>query len=485
MKKQVLSFTEFINEAYSMINEGKTWSDVKTLLSDYLNQEAQDILANIESCLASDARSKTDFSGKTNILDSAGAMFAKVVSERLDSKYTNITEISTTISDLTYNKVIQGSVYATKSNPIGSSLGTNYGTFPVEDGKIKLQDALNAINIANMKKLYVYDTTDQTKRGSEFSQALKSDLQKGPWWLFGWKPGEKRKIYQSGSQDQVYITQIEDKLEVGKWSNNDKVTPASGVAPVDMSIDRGRKDKKRVFGTKKDSLTKAGQAYFTYVFYAVDPKSINAGKNKGADMTVNDIKMVKIPVKTPDVTEKLNIQDNGVLFTVNTSTLLEDGKKHIYNAITQNFTSVSEITVQGSASQEGDKANNEKLCKDRASAVVAYLKTVIDGGTITASDTANIQPATPATDEATRKTWRNVILTIKGTKINPGISKEEIKYVPITKKVKCDLVTIKEIQMTFNVEIDQDFAKKAGFLIRGVDTKGSTEYSGRSAGTRS
>ena len=164
---------------------------------------------------------------------------------------------------------------------------------------------------------------------------------------------------------------------------------------------------------------------------------------------------------------------------------MEDGKKHIYNAITQNFTSVSEITVQGSASQEGDKANNEKLCKDRASAVVAYLKTVIDGGTITASDTANIQPATPATDEATRKTWRNVILTIKGTKINPGISKEEIKYVPITKKVKCDLVTIKEIQMTFNVEIDQDFAKKAGFLIRGVDTKGSTEYSGRSAGTRS
>ncbi len=480
MKKQVLSFTEFVNEAYSMINEGKTWSDVKTLLSDYLDAEGKDILANIESCLASDARSKEDFSGKTSILDSAGAMFAKVVSEKLNSKYTNIVNIDTEINDLSYNKVIQGSVYATASNPIGSNLGTNYGKFPVEDGKIKLQDALNAINVTNMKKLAIYDTTDQTKKGSEFSQALKSDLQKGPWWLLGWKPGEKRKIYESGSQDQVYITQIEDKLEVGKWSNNDKVTPASGVKPVDMSIDRGLKAKKRVTGNKTDVLKKAGEAKFTYVFYAVDPKSINSGKNKGADLTVNDIKIVKIPVKTPDVTEKLNIQDNGVLFTVNTSTLLEDGKKHIYNAITQNFTSVSEITVQGSASQEGDKANNEKLCKDRASAVVAYLKTVIDGGTITASDTANIQPATPVTDEATRKTWRNVILTIKGTKINSGISKEEIKYVPVTKKVKCDLVTIKEIQMTFTVEIDQDFAKKAGFLKRGVDTKGL-----KSAGTRS
>ena len=44
MKKQVLSFSEFINEAYSMmINEAKTWEDVKTLLADQIDKDTANI----------------------------------------------------------------------------------------------------------------------------------------------------------------------------------------------------------------------------------------------------------------------------------------------------------------------------------------------------------------------------------------------------------------------------------------------------------
>jgi len=496
MKKQVLSFTEFVNEAYSMINEGKTWSDVKTLLSDYLDSDAKAILADIESSFKSDARPKENFKGNKSILDIAGEVFGKIVSEKFNGKYTNISDLQYQISDLTYNKVIQGSVYVTKNGPLGGSVGITGqtpGSFPIEaDGKMKLEDVLNGINLKNMVKFSLDSTTTTDKKGkAEFTNISKSERKDFPWWFLGMKPGEGKKIKNSGSDDQYYITAIEDKIEVQEWNNrNQDVKPASGVKPVPLQMDRGTKltalpkGELKLRREKKDALKKAGSVEYTYVFYAVDPKSINAGKNKGSDLTVNDIKQIKIQKREPDTTEKVKIEDNGVLFTAGTSTLTADGKAHIYNAITQNFTSVAEITVQGSASQEGNRANNEKLCKDRASSVATYLKTVVDGATVTASDTPKIQPASPETDEATRKTFRCVELTIKGTKINPGAAKEEIKYVPVTKKVKCDTVTIKEIQMTFTVEIDPAMAQKAGFFKRGVDVddrkQGRTKGSERS-----
>jgi outer membrane protein OmpA-like peptidoglycan-associated protein len=481
MKKQVLSFTEFINEAYSMINEGKTWSDVKTLLSDYLDSDAKSILADIESTFKADARPEANFKGKKSILDIAGEVFGKVVSEKFNGKYTNITDLQYQISDLTYNKVIQGSVYVTKNGPLGGTVSIHAqtpGSFPMEtNGMMKLEDVLNGINIKNMVKFSGESVTETDKKyKAEFTNISKSEKKDFPWWFLGMKPGEGRKINNSGSDEQYYITAIDDKIEVQEWSNrNQDVKPVSDVKPVPLQIDRGTKLTATGKGDfnlkreKKDSLKKAGSVQYTYVFYAVDPKSINAGRNKGADKTVNDIKEIKIQKREPDTTEKLTIEDNGVLFTQGGSGLTADGKAHIYNAITQRFTSVSEITIQGSASQEGDRKVNEQLCKDRAKSVQTYLKTVVDGATVTASETAKIQPATPVTDEATRKTFRCVELMVKGTIINPGAAKEETKYVPVSKKIKCDMVTIKEIQMTFTVEIDKAMAQKAGFFKRGVD----------------
>lgn len=483
MKKQVLSFNEFIFEAYSMINEGRTWEDVKTLLGDMIDKETSDILAYVEDCLASDAREGVDKS--INILDQAGQVFARTIAERFDGTYTDIVEVKTEINNIEYNEVIQGSFYIVKDNLKTSSLGfggKNVGGFKEESGRMKMEDVLNVINLKNMRKFSAQGPSSSSSRkgGASFDRIAKGEKAEGEglWGKLGFKKiGDGKKIEGSGSQDQFYITKADPQIQIDQWENKAKVTPASGVSPVNMSADVGNVVRKEINPntinyTKEveQKSKKASMAEFTYVFYALDPKSVKSGKGKGVKKTYTDVKEVVIPVKTPDVTETLVIQDNGIIFKVNSSTLTEEGKKNIYNAIASNFTSVSEITIQGSASQEGDRAINEKLCKDRAAAVATYLKE-FSSATITASETASIQPATPVTDEATRKTFRNVTLTIKGTKVNPGEVTEKRIYIPVTGKIACDKVTIKELQMTFVVQIDPDKAAKGKLFKKGVDTK--------------
>ena len=462
MKKQVLSFTEFINEAYSMmVNEGRTWDDVKTLLSDKLKDDVKTNLSYIEDLLKSDAR--PGFKG--DILVSAGESFSRAIAEILDGKYTNIESIESEINQIEYNEVIQGSVFVVKSAPMNTSYSL-YGGFSEEDGKMKIGDLLNLLNTRNISKLSSVITKANKKGKAEFDNITKYDRQQGLWDVLHLS-GEGRKIEGSGSQDLYYITKAESQIEIGKWENDKKVTPISGVEPTNMSMDIGTKyinnpgSKTR---TVDKELQKAGSAVFTYVFYTLDPKLTKAGRNNGVDKKITDIKETKIPIKTPDVTETIEIQDNGVLFTKGTAELTEAGKKNIYNAITQNFTSVSEISIQGSASQEGKVDINTQLCIDRAASVETHLKTVTSA-IITASKTAKIQPASPDTPEAVRKTFRNVTLTIKGTKLTPGTVGTKTEYVPKTAGIKCDKIVINEITMKFNVVIDPDKAKKS---VRGV-----------------
>jgi len=459
MKKQVLSFTEFINEAYSMmVNEDRTWDDVKTLLSGKLDDspEVKLNLAYIEDLMKSDARP----SFKEDILASAGASFSKAIAEILDGKYTNITSIDTNVNQIEYNEVIQGSVFVVKSSPMNANYSL-YGSFNEEDGKMKIVDLLNLLNTRNISKLSSVITKANKKGKAKFDNIGKYDRQQGLWDVLHLS-GEGRKIEGSGSQDLYYITKAESQIEIGKWENDKKVTPISGVVPTNMSMNVGRKivdrDNDGLTRGKDKKLQKAGTAVFTYVFYTLDPKLTKAGKNQGVDKKITEIKEVKIPLKTPDTTDTLTIEDNGILFSSGTATLTENGKKNIYNAITQDFNSVSEIEIQGSASQEGDIKVNTKLCIDRAASVETYLKTVTSA-IITASKTAKIQPASPDTTEAVRKTFRNVILTIKGTKIIPGENKIVKAYIPKTAGIKCDKITINEITMNFNVEIDPDKTK--------------------------
>lgn len=490
MKKQVLSFTEFVNEAYSMMSEGQSWGDVKTLLNDKIDKETANILAYMEDCFSSDAREGV----KVNILEAASLAFGKTIAERFNGKATTISEIETTINNIECTKVVQGKIYVANTSLLNSDPfvgGIKVGAFKKDDsGRMYLQDFLNMINLFNIKKGSSLGVLSNKDGKSEFANINKSDKEVNKdslWGKLGFKViGDGKKIRYSGSEDQYYITEAGTQMAIAKWENkNKKAQPISGVTPVTMSVDRGIK-----YDTvlKQDKGKKAGKAEFTYVFYALDPKSVEKGRLKGdSNIKFTDIKEVKIPVKEPAVTQTIEIRDTGALFGVGSPALTDQGKKDIYNAITQNFTSVSEIIVQGSASQEGpaskkagkydeatyksDSTYNLDLAKKRAESVVTHLKTVSAADIKTdQKDPAIIQPAAEENEEA-RKKWRKVTLTIKGTKITEGEMKEKVIYIPITGKAVCDKVIIKEVQMSFFVDIRPEFAKQKGLFKKGVDTE--------------
>ena len=480
MKKQVLSFAEFINEAYSMMNEGKTWDDVKTLLGDDLDKETAMMLSYIEENFKQDNLNTE--SGK--LLAKAGERFGKIISERLKSEYTDIDGVEVTVNDIQYNKLVQGMVYVTKEAPIGSTFdGSKFAAN--EKGMIKIVDLLNLINLRNITMKYnEYGIVDTKKGKAEFANVPKGEMQKrGVFWGalgFKYKGKEKNKIDGSGSSGQFYITDADKVITISEWTNTSQVTPYSGVTPVKMSLDIGVAKRKRIiedprnagddYKTKSTGRLRANKAYFTFVFYCLTPKSIKS--NGGVISYYTEIVPVEIPYREGDSTKTLEIEENGILFKTGSSELTENGKKAIFNAITQNFSSVSKIEVTGSASQEGpsskteytaatyanDKAGNLKLAGERANSVVTFLKEISPDADPTAK-APEIQ-GEAKTDEKTRKTFRKVILNVTGTQIVPGQTGTKIVYTPETGGIKTDLVTIKEIQMTFTVSINEDKAKK-------------------------
>jgi hypothetical protein len=498
MKKQVLSFTEFINEAYSMMNEGKTWDDVKTLLGDDLDKETAMMLSYIEENFKQDTLNTE--SGK--LLAKAGERFGKIISERLKSEYTDIDGVEVAVNDIQYNKLVQGMVYITKKAPIGSTFdGSKFAAN--EKGMIKIVDLLNLINLRNITMKYnEYGIVDTEKGKAEFANVPKGEMQKrgGFWGALGfkYKGKEKNKIDGSGSSGQFYITDADKVITISEWTNTSQVTPYSGVTPVKMSIDQGDVRKKTALyatGLDNPSITRddykeptrrrlrANKAYFTFVFYCLTPKSIKS--NGGVISYYTEIVPVEIPYREGDSTKTLEIEENGILFKTGSSELTENGKKAIFNAITQNFSSVSKIEVTGSASQEGpsskteytaatyanDKAGNLKLAGERANSVVTFLKEISPDADPTAK-APEIQ-GEAKTDEKTRKTFRKVILNVTGTQIVPGQTGTKIVYTPETGGIKSDLVTIKEIQMTFTVSINEDKAKKkVSYVDPNVKTSG-------------
>ena len=316
MKKQVLSFTEFINEAYSMmINEAKTWTDVKTLLGDNVDKETGMMLSYIEENFKQDNLNKE--SGK--LLATAGEKFGEIISERLKSGYTQIELVDTTVHDINYNRLIQGMVYVTKQSPIGTSVSeTKFEAN--EKGMIKIVDLLNLINLKNIIQKYnEYGIVDTKKGKAEFSNVSKDEMQKrgGLWGALGfkYKGKEKDKINGSGSSGQIYITDADEVITISEWTNINQVTPTSGVEPVKMSLDRGTTRRKRLVqdptvGTKykyKDTgNTRGTTAEFTFDFYCLTPKSIQP--KKGVLSYYTDIVPVQIPFKEADSTKTLEIE---------------------------------------------------------------------------------------------------------------------------------------------------------------------------------
>lgn len=428
MKKQVLSFNEFVNEAYKIINEAETFEDAKQKLSKLLNSTGDKALGSLESLLKSNS-TPTAKDGK--MLAFVGEQFNRMIS-KYDGKGRKITEITVSadqIGNESDNKidVIQGKVFVSK---MVTSSGMSGNTAELEDGKVNLGDLLSTVNTRN-----IYDKAGDSP--------FEYDKKKEKYVMKAEQEGERKGIFSGSGTDKQYILTdlgtagFEFNQQKGKESASFVVTPTNQVTTAPFTYE-------------KRKLIKKGEINFVYctlVMYLVK-KIIPNGGNATSIEKVD--KVIKI-VQGGDESLSIDIQDNGTLFDKSKSVLKEEGKSNISNAILNQFTSVTSIEVIGGASKEGDAAFNEKLCQDRAKSVEAYLKTITPAS-ITVSAEANIQPLESTED---LKTWRKVTLKVTGSRVAQSSPKEEISYVARAKNFKPDAALLAQVCFEFKIEVDE------------------------------
>jgi outer membrane protein OmpA-like peptidoglycan-associated protein len=428
MKKQVLSFNEFVNEAYKIINEAETFEDAKQKLAKLLDTKGDKALGSLETLLKSNSTSV----GKDNkMLEFVGEQFNRLIT-KYDGKNRKITEINVAVDPIgntTDNRidVIQGKVFVSKTNVNSGMAGE---TVVLKDGKANLGDLLSTINSRNI----------YAKAGnSPFEYDEKSKTYK----MKAEREGERKGIFSgSGTDKQFVLTDLgtagfEFSQQNGKEAAAFFLTPSNAVETAPVSFEKRKAIKKG----EKDSL------YCTLVMYLI--KSIIPNGGNATSIEKVD-KVVKI-VQGGDESLSIDIQDNGTLFEKSKSILKEEGKSNISNAILNQFTSVTSIEVVGGASKEGDAAFNKKLCQDRAKSVEAYLKTITPAP-ITVSSEANIQPLESTED---LKTWRKVTLKVTGTKVAQSSPTEEVSYVARAKNFKPDAALLAQVCFEFKIEIDE------------------------------
>ena len=160
MKKQVLSFNEFVNEAYKIINEAETFEDAKQKLAKLLNSNGDLALGSLESLLKSNS---TPIGKDGKMLAFVGEQFNRLITkyDGKDRKITKITVAVDQIGNLGNNRidVIQGKVFVSK---MASSSGMSGNTAELKDGKVNLGDLLSTVNSRNVyakagDSLFVYD----------------------------------------------------------------------------------------------------------------------------------------------------------------------------------------------------------------------------------------------------------------------------------------------------------------------------------------
>jgi len=400
MKGQVLTFADFLIESARMINEGYSFSQAKEILSQYIK-----VSKTAEGSTWNTTGSRSIITAQMAVIEKMAEGVSEEVVKALGDALGNMLNVSLEndkmelntadtkicVNEVSINNVVAGQVFCDKVP------ATSVKTVGVIDNKVSLEGILTGINLYNA----------EARKDQKY-----------------WKAGEKRKddrlmwnstdssIYPNNavSDNQIYITNGDSKLEWKKNSFLNEITPLVG------KIDQ--------FG---DDVAE-GQLKVDLTLYGVK----NVVKGKGGNVSVSEIVPVIIK-KGGGTTEKsVDIQDNGTLFVKAKSELLENGKRNIFNAIQTNFTSVTSVEVIGGASKEGDEAFNQKLCLDRAGSVVEFLKTLIPGASITASKETNIQPL-ESTDDL--ETWRKVTLNVTGTLSSVEPASDVIQYVAQNKTI--------------------------------------------------
>lgn len=435
MKSRLYSFEDFLNEAYEIINEAVTWDQgVSPFVALLSGADDAKPLARLKTMINS--------SGLANPSYNEGEIAQRL--QNLVGKFNNASKgievkgIKLSLGETTFDQLIAGQA-PYENVPSNTSGGPALKTGKDDISKILI--AASASNIANKgggiikrdgKKLWnVKGAFDEDDEKTESVAELK-DID------------NTALISGSGVMSQRVLIGAKNKI-VFKNSTV-KTGPLQGVigipeADYQIALVSGSKN-----AAKSDAKFQP-EANFNLVLYVL--KGINP--NAGTEMPYESLKIEKISVEKGGEAFPLNIQDDGVLFTVAKSDLKEEGKKYISNAIANQFSSVEKIEVIGGASQEGKEDFNKQLCLDRAKAVADFLTKDL-GYPATASSETQIQPKESTAD---RKSWRKVTLKVTGKSraVVTEETKEKAYYAEQTYKLDQAVI----VQAVYSITVDGGF----------------------------
>lgn len=497
MKKQVLSFDEFVFEAYRVFESEEDANAfieaVGKLDKSGISSDAKTLMGVISGIAKSTATK--------NNPNPEGAL-GKELLDFLDGITENgvkVINMESKINTITYDNIVGGSVLMEG------------------DSRVKLMDFIYDLNLGNSSakgqagayesKGKAYWNKVQTDKrfagpgsssgriGGKTSRKDSKWFGKGINWLTSFIPFKRTTATSDETKDTLYLA------DSGLLGNDVISSISSGVIIIKKSVitkkdmfwggkrqGTGKKDRKGLSNIEGDKRTVTGykiepplgaklteeqslpsknkfekakktpSVYFTLVLYSV-------GEVTKSNREIPFSELVKTE-KTRTIGENsveytINLYNNDeegapVLFAVDDAKLKPAGKENIDNAIEQ-FYSIDSIEILGFASQEGDVKNNQSLCVNRAKAVADYIKGVkewkIPASAVIASTSSNIQPAAPVATEADRKQWRKVQIKVKGTKATPVDPKKEnyIEYVPTIGKFNPDKADIQQICLCFEV----------------------------------
>jgi len=493
MKKQVLSFNEFIFEAYnsvSRIMEGDSGgaNDLIEAISKLdkagLSADAKEKLGTLSGIAKSVSTEEN-----SDAEDVLGSRMMSVL-DGITNEVVEITSVVSKINTITYDNLIAGHVllnenkeesrvnlldfiYLLNLNNCDAKSNIGAGSYKgkVEWSKVQTDRRFTA----SMKD---YRKNINKKGAAKFANFLASFFERDT----KTRNESKDTMYLDGSGllGNSVITGIESgviKVETSSSTYKDMALGGSDkkgrdrkgfsniggnktvVTGHELALPLGAEltDDQKLPTKGKSKVTKTPKAYFTLVLYAVG----NSEKST-REIPFTDIALIeKMRPSGDDVIEYTldmytnDVNDKPVLFNVDESGLLESGKNNIKAAI-EGFYSIESIEVLGFASQEGTVDRNTTLCIERAKEVADFIKGVkewnIPPTSVTSSTSANIQPKFPDKTEEERKKMRKVQFKIKGTKTTTRPGEENyIEYTPTLRKFNPDKVDIYQTIITMEV----------------------------------
>lgn len=507
MKKQVLSFNEFVFEAYDSYNRimegekagaGALIEAISKLDGSGMSKEAKDelgIISGIAKAVATKADKETEQNLGTALLNFVDGMTEKGVF---------ITNMTSKINTITYNNVVGESVLLENEERVklldwlyllnlsNSQAKSSAGAHTGNKGKIlwnKVKTDKRMVGIGGMSPYVDLGKKYKAKKLGWFGRTFNFLAAMIPFKKNTETAGtgatlkDTKYLADSGLLGNEVITAISSEViltEASKITSRDMFLGGAQVKRAGAKDRRGlsniKGDKDVVNGYSiaipldakltdeemdptSNKAKKVGEekAHYTLVLYSMGELRKSTKQIPFSDIVLSE---KTVPTGENIVTYTQDLLNNEsenkrVLFAVDSSELTSAGKDNINNLI-ESFYSIESIEIQGFASKEGDKDNNDKLCVQRAASVATYIKSVKDWGIpaakVTSSATPNVQPKIGEGSTDSLTSWRKVRFIVKGIKAGTVPAVQTVPVItPTIGKFTPDAVDIKQICLCFEV----------------------------------